>query len=414
MKQFFLLFILTLLFALNTAHTQETPSTFEVWKGYPNQVITASEVKEELAYKMDLVKDFLDKEGLGGMLLTQVRNFYWITAGQANNQIVLNKDVGAASILIMKDGSKSLICSGSEAPRLMDEVLRGQGYTLKMDDWYEANPLKDVRGDIIKSLSGGSRIGSDVEYPGTVLKAAEFEPLRYSLTDTEIKRYRWLGKQTAEGVEAVCRQLEPGMNEFQIEAMTAEELRSRGIFPTVLLIGVDERIFKYRHALPAGDTLKNYAMVNVVAEKWGMPMAVTRFVHFGPLSDELKSKLEKVADVNAHFQAATVPGKSCAEIFEEAKKWYADVGYEGEWKKHHQGGAIGYNDREYVIYPGIQKVVLKKQAFAWNPTITGTKVEDTIIAYPDHIEVITQTGNWPTLDVELDGKTYPQPAILIR
>lgn len=414
MKRFSLLFLCAFLITLNTVRAQNASSTFEAWKGLPNQIFTGNEIDAELARKMELVKDFLDKQSLGGMLLTRVRNFYWMTAGQANNQIVLNKDVGAASLLILKDGSKYLICSGSEADRLMDQALREQGYILKMYNWYEANPLKDVRSEIIKSLSGGGRIGSDVAYPGTVLKAEEFEPLRYELTDTEIKRYRWLGKQTAQAVEAVCRRLSPGMSEFRIEAMTAEELRSRGIFPTVLLIGVDERIYKYRHALPAGDTLKNYAMVNVVAEKWGMPIAVTRFVHFGPLPDKLKSKLEKVARVNAHFQAATVPGKSCAEIFEDAKKWYAEVGYEGEWKKHHQGGAIGYDDREYVIYPGIQKTVRNRQAFAWNPTITGTKVEDTLIAYQDHIEVITQTGNWPTIDVEIDGKTYPQPVILIK
>jgi antitoxin VapB len=203
------------------------------------------------------------------------------------------------------------------------------------------------------------------------------------------------------------------MNEFEIEAMTAAELRSRGIMPTVLLIGVDDRIYKYRHALPGGASLDKYAMVNVVTEKWGMPVAVTRFVHFGPLPEELKSKLEKTAQVNAHFQKATVPGTKCADIFEACKQWYADAGYEGEWQKHHQGGATGYDDREYVIYPGVKEIVQNRQAFAWNPTITGAKVEDTIIVYENHFEVVTRTDTWPLIDVELNGKVYPQPDILI-
>jgi len=203
------------------------------------------------------------------------------------------------------------------------------------------------------------------------------------------------------------------MDEFEIEALTAAELRSMGIMPTVLLIGVDDRIYQYRHCLPAGAKLQNYAMVNVMAEKWGMPMAVTRFVHFGPLPEELKTKLEKTALINAKYQKATVPGKSCAEIFEECKTWYAEAGYEGEWMKHHQGGATGYDDREYVIYPGVKEVVQERQAFAWNPTITGAKIEDTIITYNDHFEVVTDTGKWPTIEIQLDGKIYPQPAILV-
>jgi Xaa-Pro dipeptidase len=386
----------------------------DIWKGLPSNLLNKAEISSEISYKMNLLKDFLKKENLDGMMFTQVRNFYWITAGQANNQIVLNKDVGAASALVMKDGLKYLICNDSEAPRLMNEVMKDLGYELKRYDWYEANPAKDVRGDIIKEIAKSGKIGSDINFPNTILAADKFKPLRFQLTETEMKRYRWLGKQTTEAVETVCKKLVPGMNEYEIEAMTAAELRSRGIMPTVLLIGVDDRIYNYRHALPAGAVLKNYAMVNVVAEKWGMPMAVTRFIHFGPLPEELKNKIEKTSMVNAHYQAATVPGKPCAEIFEECKQWYADAGFPGEWKKHHQGGAIGYDDREYVIYPGIQETVLENQAFAWNPTITGAKVEDTIIAHKNGFEVITRTEDWPLLNVELNGKVYPQPTILVK
>jgi Xaa-Pro dipeptidase len=204
------------------------------------------------------------------------------------------------------------------------------------------------------------------------------------------------------------------MNEYEMEAMTANALRSRGILPTVLLIAVDERISKYRHALPGGATLKNYAMINIVAEKWGMPIAVTRFVHFGPLPKDLENKYNHVAKVMTQYALATVPGKSCAEIFELCKMWYANEGFPNEWQLHHQGGAIGYDDREYVIYPGTKEVVQDKQAFAWNPTITGSKIEDTFIAYKDHFEVITKTDGWPMISVELNGKKYEQPGVLIR
>jgi antitoxin VapB len=369
-----------------------------IWKNNPPQILTGDEVRMEIQEKMKRLNKFLITHRLDGILLTQVRNFYWITAGTA--------------LLLMKDGKKYVICNASEASRLMDEGLKDLGYELKIYSWFAANPTNDVRGKIIKKIAGEGRIGSDINFPETVNIAGKFKEIRYSLTDTEIKRYRWLGEQVTEAVSDVCYALKPGMDEYQIELITAAELRSRGILPTVLLIGVDERVYKYRHALPGGAKLKKYAMINVVAEKWGMPIAVTRFVHFGPLPEDLKLKIKRTAWVNAKYQEATVPGKSCAAIFDECRSWYAKVGVPEEWQKHHQGGAIGYDDRDYVIYPGIEDVVQDKQAFAWNPTITGAKVEDTIIAFEDHIEVITQSGDWPMIFVDLDGKTYPQPGIL--
>ncbi|MBN2572878.1 MAG: M24 family metallopeptidase [Ignavibacteriales bacterium] len=408
-------FSISIILAIILFFSCETNKKSEVtiWDNQPSQVLTEEEVKKEIEKKIQMLKIFLNQNNLDGMLFTQVRNFYWITAGRMNNQIVLNKDIGAASALIMKDGKKYLICNGSESARLMDEGMKDLGYELLQYNWFESNSGKDVRGDLIKSVSKGI-IGSDIDFPGTINLADKFKPLRFSLLDTEIKRYKWLGKQTTIAVEEVCKKIEPGMDEFQIEAITSAELRARGILPTVLLIAVDERIFNYRHGLPNGKKLENYAMINVVAEKWGMPIAVTRFVYFGEMPEELKSKFEKTAIVNSYFQQNTIIGKKMSDIFKECKTWYAKVGFENEWQLHHQGGAIGYDDREYVIYPGNENVAQVNQAFAWNPTITGAKVEDTFILTEDGFEVVTKTENWPMYEIILNGKKYLQPAVLLR
>jgi len=54
------------------------------------------------------------------------------------------------------------------------------------------------------------------------------------------------------------------------------------------------------------------------------------------------------------------------------------------------------------------------QAFAWNPSIRGSKVEDTIIAFDDHIEVLTATPDFPNISVEIDDHTYTSADILVR
>jgi antitoxin VapB len=54
------------------------------------------------------------------------------------------------------------------------------------------------------------------------------------------------------------------------------------------------------------------------------------------------------------------------------------------------------------------------QAFAWNPSITGTKSEDTMILSSTGAESITTTGDWPMIPVPINGTTYQRPGILVR
>ena len=55
-------------------------------------------------------------------------------------------------------------------------------------------------------------------------------------------------------------------------------------------------------------------------------------------------------------------------------------------------------------------VVQAGQAFAWNPTAPGAKVEDTVVMHDSGIEVLTVDPRWPTLDV--GGR--PRPIELVR
>ena len=80
------------------------------------------------------------------------------------------------------------------------------------------------------------------------------------------------------------------------------------------------------------------------------------------------------------------------------------AGHAGEEGNHHQGGAIGYRSREWIAHPRSQEVVEERQAFAWNPTITGTKVEDTALALGERIEIVTSTPDWPSIELEGDLK----------
>jgi antitoxin VapB len=365
--------------------------------------------KNEIAEKERRLDAYLDERNLDAVLLTETRNVFWATGGAANNQIVLNKDVGAASILYRKGGGRFLICSQSEVDRLMDEALGALGYRAAVYRWFDAEaPARAL------AETGGGRVASDAPFPGTDPLPEDFKRLRYRLADEEIDRYRRAAEQATEAVSNVCRTIRPGMNEYEIEALTAKELRERGLLPTVLLIAADERIHRYRHALAGGAELKRYAMINVVAESRGMPVAVTRLVHFGEPPDELRDAYQRLARVNAAFQHAARAGARASDVFERCKTWYADAGFEGEWRNHHQGGAIGYDDREYIVTPDCRETFVDRQAFAFNPTAAGAKYEDTILIKDGGVERLTQVEDWEDVVVEIDGVRYAQAAPLVR
>lgn len=358
----------------------------------------------EIAEKESRVRKFLREHSLEALVLTTQANFAWFTCG-GENRVVNAAEGGVASAVITPD-AKYIVCDNIEALRIMEEEVGGQGFEFRTYDWWEGS-LADEIGKLVK----GS-IGCDTAIPGARSVGGDIPPLRYSLTDQEIGRYRRLGEPTGECIADACREIEPGMTEHRIAGILGEKLISRGIIPNLILVATDERIEKFRHPIPSDKVLERYAMLVTCARKWGLIVSATRIVHFGPIPDELRRKHDAVMLVDAEMIAHTRPGTSMNYIFRKGMETYSRMHFAEEWKFHHQGGPTGYAGREYRAKPGVQESVRLNQAFAWNPSITGTKSEDTIIALADRTEIISAHGDWPMKSVEVESMTVPRPDML--
>jgi len=86
---------------------------------------------------------------------------------------------------------------------------------------------------------------------------------------------------------------------------------------------------------------------------------------------------------------STRPGRTLAAAFEDCKRFYAEVGFPDEWRLHHQGGMTGYAAREIIAGTDTFQEIRAGQAFAWNPSITGAKAEETFVLTDDGPEVIS-------------------------
>jgi hypothetical protein len=110
--------------------------------------------------------------------------------------------------------------------------------------------------------------------------------------------------------------------------------------------------------------------------------------------------------------AESRPGVPARDVLKKGIEAYAAKGYPEEWKLHHQGGSIGYNPRDYRVTPGTPDIIQENQPFAWNPSLTGTKSEDTILATSREVQLITKPVFYPALSCEAAGSTFVRPNIL--
>ncbi len=356
--------------------------------------------------KLDAVRALMDENGLDGMLLEKVSSFAWATNGGAS-YINTASSYGTSQLLITRD-SHHLITNNIEAPRLLaEEGLAHQGWQVHAPHWYE-------RPTLLRELTRGLNLGADGPRPDAVDLSLAMARLRSRLSELEQERFRKLGRLCAQAMDAACRRIQPGWTEFEIAAALAEETERRGAQPIVNLIAVDDRIRRYRHPLPTDRVLERYAMLVLCGRRWGLVVSLTRLVHFGPLPDDLRHRMEACARVDATFIHATRPGSSLDQIFRTAVDAYAAVGFSGEWQLHHQGGPAGFEPREWIATLETEDRVLLGQAYAWNPSITGVKSEDTILVGEQGNEILTAIEGWPSIPVEMGGHVLHRPAILER
>jgi Xaa-Pro aminopeptidase len=358
----------------------------------------------EFSRKQERIQTLLEERELDALLLRRVSSFAWATCGAAS--YVNGATTDGEAVLVITPSGRYVVTNNIEATRLeREENLRAQGWDFRVVPWHDAQ-------DDVAELTRGLKVGADEPCADATDLSEDLADLRAHLLPEEGERFRALGRLCAEAIESAARMVSPGQTEYQIAGLLARETQSRGVQAIVNLIATDNRIFDFRHPLPTDKKLERYAMLVLCGRKGGLVASLTRLVHFGSLPRELRGKHEAVAQVDAAFIAASRPGARLADIFKKAVEAYAKVGYPHEWKLHHQGGLAGYEPREHLATPACSQVVNVGQAFAWNPSITGTKSEDTILIGEEGCEVITAREDWPQIPVQVDGQLVERPAIL--
>jgi len=365
-----------------------------------------SSTLEEFQIKLSTMRLLLDKHGVDGLLLRRVSSFAWATCGAASYVNTATTE-GAASLQVTRDHCY-LATNNIEAPRLEQESgLAGQCWEFRISHW--TSPMTELN-----KLTAGLNLIADVPFGGAKEVSPEVSRLRANLTPAEGERFRLLGQLCAQSMDSAARAVHPQMTEYEIAALLGAETQQRCVQPIVNLIATDERIYKYRHPLPTEKKLEKCALLVLSGRRWGLVCSISRLVHFGPIPAVVQKRILATARVNAALIANTRPFRSLHDVFQVGQREYEATGFADEWRFHHQGGAVGYEPREFLGLPGSTDLVSVGQAYAWNPTIAGAKIEDTILVGPQGNEILTTMPNWPVISIKIpeQGIEIPCPLAL--
>lgn len=359
--------------------------------------------------RVQLLRKFFKQRGFDGILLSRCDNFSWFTFG-ARNHITLNTEVGAAHILV-NDESVYIFTDNIERKRIEKEELHED--LLSEIEFAEYIWSKNMI-DVLKPFIAGKKIVSDTGMLQTTDLKNEIKTLRFVMSEIELEQYTNLGRICDEVLNKEMKELKPDMTELEVHGIVYKSLAKNGIEPIFVMVSGEESAKLYRHNLPRNVRLGKKVFVSICARKRGLVVSATRSVLF-----ERDKNLLDQHKQNCYIDAIAIsnskPGVKLNYVFEKIKQAYTEVGKPYEWMLHHQGGLAGYNAREIIANEFTDYELSIGNVLAWNPTITGTKSEDTIALTKEGMKIISylENSDWPYVEFKMDGILIKRPDLIV-
>jgi Xaa-Pro dipeptidase len=368
--------------------------------------------RKEIGIKLKRVRDMLDREGLNALALTKHSNFSWMTAG-GKSVVTTCVDGGVATLLITKDALYAVTSIIEERRMRDEEYLEELGFKIVFQEWYE-NRTADIIAQIVGDMS---KVGTDMPIGSAKVIDEKIKPLRYSLTENEVCRYQYLGDTLSAALEKYIATVKPGMTELEITGGLCEALWKYNIEQVLYLVASDERTCKYRHAIPTGKKLQDHLYISVNGRYKGLITTVTRMVHFGKADEKLLKQYDDTCEIDCRTIASFAVGKDDLAAYHTCKKAYEDLGHGQMWALHGQGGAQGYDNRDYMVTPSSHDITQPNQCYCYNPVIDGpygaTKTEDAFIVTKQGPLFITKPVTFPKICKEIGDIKFEKPGLLV-
>ncbi len=364
-------------------------------------------MNNEQTIKLGRIRDYLNKNGYSGMVLARQDNFNWITSG-GNSRVIVPSSEGFG-VIVVTPSKVFMVAQIMDGSRIMDEEMSQLDAEYIPLKWYEESRVERA-----VALAGENPV-SDIVANGCDCHINDIYNLHFPLTEAEIDKLTSLGRATDEILTRVANEIKPGMVDYEVEAMLLYEFGLRNIQCDVLLIGTDDRIFKYRHPNPAGAKVDKYVFLAPAVRKWGLHCNVTRSIYFGDtLPEKIQKAYDAVCNIEAHCMSRCVPGTRWSDILSDQKMLLKAYGYEDEWERHYPGGRTGYFVSQADLSLNTENLIVSNEAYDWFITVTGAKVEELGLNHNGNFKLLSNTGLWPSKQFHANNLTLQLPYVMMK
>ena len=347
--------------------------------------------KAEVLHKLHLVQDTLHLTGAGAVRLRGTDWFAWLTAG-GSSAVLQTLEEGCAEVFITPQDCL-ILTDEIEAERLIAEELPA-GLDVKALPWADVN----ARSQLIQACTGNRMVLSDRPRKGETDLPAALKRRKQSLIQPEIERYRILGRHASEAMTDAVSQVHPQCTEWEVAALVSHLLRKRGLDVGLVQVAGEHRSWRFRHALPQDVPFGQRGIISLCARRWGLWVSLSRMVSFQAVSEQELLQEKALQDIESEIFQASRVGSTLGELYEVARLAYQRQGFSRAIQEHHQGGTTGYACRDLLALPKEPSTLQANTALAWNPSLKGSKIEDTLLLHADNtLEVLTHDLRWPSV-----------------
>jgi Xaa-Pro aminopeptidase len=237
-----------------------------------------------------------------------------------------------------------------------------------------------MRADVLLTLQEAIHPARSV-VAGTLMTA-----LRVCKSETEIEKLAQAAALTDQALLAGAAACQPGATEREIATAIANYYQANGaesVDFTIVASGPNSAFPHHEtgeRRLQPGDTV----ILDIGATLAGYKSDITRVVHLGEPSDEVKAAYQAVQEANRRGREAAVAGAQAREVDRAARQAIEQAGY-GPLFTHRTGHGLGLEaheppwitaEIETVLEPGM---VFSVEPGVYLPSKFGIRIEDIVV-----------------------------------
>ncbi len=354
--------------------------------------------KEEFLSKIKIIRKILVEVNKKGIIFSTYSNLCWLGVKRPN-VLSISENV-VVKIIVTKDDI-ILVANNIEIHRILQEEIYSEikeYFQLKSFQWYMVDStILDYEKN---------------EYIEDFLIEDKIKQHRIILSQSDIKNSIKLGKDIASIVENSLQYIKKGRTEREISGEMIKMCTEKEIDVGLALCASEKRMMLYRHPITTNTEITNVCMLALTVRREGIYSCISRIVSLKKPTTELINKRNAVLKVDCACEKYTQVGGNIETVFNKIQDTYKNVGYENEWKNHHQGGITGFASREVKITKKTNLTIKNNMIFAYNPTVAGYKTEDTFYLKDGKPIVTTFSNKLPLVEIDFEGEKFLKPDII--